>query len=158
LLHDRSSLIAWRIALCPPTLRTSAKVSVRDDLANGAHLDVNDALELRARDAKLPPSFVETTLNASESCFACLDWQLGYLSADALRHRPATFCCLNGCRPTIIGLPARAGSRQSGDRFIVKFRSVSPVTRTVSRRGVVCPSCHTLQEFERLASEIKLLP
>jgi hypothetical protein len=76
-------------------LRTSADVSVRDDLANGPHLDVDNALELRAGHTKLPPSFAETTLNASENCFACLDWQLGYLSADALRHRPATFCCLN---------------------------------------------------------------
>jgi hypothetical protein len=95
-------------------LRTSANISVRDDLANGPHLDVNNALELRAGDTKLPPSFAETTLNASESCFACLDWQLGYLSADALRHRPATFCCLNGvvrqssCSQLVLGRVSRA--------------------------------------------------
>jgi hypothetical protein len=68
-------------------------IDISDDLPNGPHLEVNDAIELRAGDTKLAPSRPETTLSASESCFAHFDWQIGYLDANAPCHRPAMLCC-----------------------------------------------------------------
>jgi hypothetical protein len=35
---------ARSLRLCPSTLRTSAKVNVGHDLANGPHLTINDAI------------------------------------------------------------------------------------------------------------------
>jgi hypothetical protein len=71
------------------SLVTFAYVNFSDDLPNGSHLEVNDAIKLRAGDTKLAPSGTETTLSASEGYFAQFDWQVSYLDADALCHRPA---------------------------------------------------------------------
>jgi hypothetical protein len=67
----------------------SADVNVSDDLPNGSHLEVNDAIELRADDTQVASGSSDATLSASESHFAHIDGQLGDLHADALCHRPA---------------------------------------------------------------------
>jgi hypothetical protein len=68
------------------SLVTFACVNIGDDLPNGSHLEVNDAIKLRAGDTKLASSRTEATLSASESYFARLDWQIGYLDAHTLCH------------------------------------------------------------------------
>jgi hypothetical protein len=85
-------------------------------------LKIDNAIELLAADTALAPSRAQTTLHASESYFACFDWQLSYLHANALCHRPA----LTRYRVDISGtsssrdprgLALGAWSRRSIDRF-----------------------------------------
>jgi hypothetical protein len=71
------------------TPATLAFVHITDDLPNGRHLEINDALELRANDTHFVSSCADTTLSASEGYFMHIDGQLGNLHADALCHRPA---------------------------------------------------------------------
>jgi hypothetical protein len=74
------------------TPATLARVKISDDLPNGPHLQINEAIELGAGDTKFVPRFAETTLGPSESHFAHINGQLGNLHADALCHRPAMLC------------------------------------------------------------------
>jgi hypothetical protein len=74
----------WKSVLVPPA--TFAYLDISDDLPNGRHLDVNDAIELRASDTKVASGCADTTLSASEGHFAHIDGQLGNLHADALCH------------------------------------------------------------------------
>jgi hypothetical protein len=73
-------------------LRTSVDVNVNDDLPNGLHLKIDDAIKLLAADTPLIAGRTQTTLSASEGCFANFDRQLSYLHANALGHRPALTC------------------------------------------------------------------
>jgi hypothetical protein len=86
----------WKIV--SPLVRpaTLARVKINDDLPNGPHLQINEAIELGAGDTKVATSCAQTTLSASESRFAHIDRQLGNLHADALCHRPAMSCHLFG--------------------------------------------------------------
>jgi hypothetical protein len=73
-------------------LWTSANVNVCDNLPNGPHLKIHNAIELLASDTPLTPSRAETMLSACERYIAYFERQLSYLHADALCHRPALTC------------------------------------------------------------------
>jgi hypothetical protein len=76
-----------RKIVCPrATPTTLAHVNIGDDLSNGLHLQVNEAVELRADDTKLAPSRTQTVFSASERHFAHIDWQLGNPQADPSCH------------------------------------------------------------------------
>jgi hypothetical protein len=72
--------------------RTSANVNVCNDLPNGFHLKIDDEIELLDSDTPLAPNLTQTPFSASEGNFAHFDWQLSYLHANALGHRPALIC------------------------------------------------------------------
>jgi hypothetical protein len=86
----------WEIVSPLAKPATPARVKISDDLPNGPHLQVNEAIELGAGDTKVATSCAQTTLSASKSRFAHIDRQLGNLHADALCHRPAMSCHLFG--------------------------------------------------------------
>jgi hypothetical protein len=90
----------WKIMGTLVTPATWAFVHISDDLSNDPHLEVNDAIELRADDTQVASSCSETTLGASESRFAHIDGLLGNLHADASCHRPAGASCPGGARRT----------------------------------------------------------
>ena len=120
-----------------------AFVHISDDLPNGPHLQINEAIELGAGDTKVATSCAQTTLSASESRFAHIDRQLGNLHADALCHRPAMSRHLFGTVRHVVLPRLLSGSRRSGDRFTVTFRSVSGVTRSTGNLRVaeLKPDC-----------------
>jgi hypothetical protein len=72
--------------------RTSANVQVRNDLTNGSHFKIDEALELLASHPQLAAGRAEASFSARQSDFAHFDRQLGDLRADALCHRPAMTC------------------------------------------------------------------
>jgi hypothetical protein len=89
-------------------LRTSANIKVSNDLPNGSHLKIDDAIKLLAGDTQLAPGGAQTSLSASECGVANFDGQLSYLHANPLGHRPALMCY----RVDVIrhsALPALAG-------------------------------------------------
>jgi hypothetical protein len=95
--------------LCPFTLPTSANVNVGNNLPNGPHLNIHDAVELLAGDTLLDPSRAQTALCASESYVADFEWQLGYLRANALGHFPAlTGYCVKIRRHLVLAATTRA--------------------------------------------------
>jgi hypothetical protein len=99
LRHDalKAILQDWWKSVGPlVTATTFAYLDIGDDLPNGRHLEVNDAIELRAGDTQVASSCADTTLSASEGHFAHINGQLGNLQADALCHRPAMSCHLFG--------------------------------------------------------------
>jgi hypothetical protein len=54
-------------------LRTSANVQISNDLTNGSHLEIDEALELLASDPQLAPGRAQTSFSASQSDFAHFD-------------------------------------------------------------------------------------
>jgi hypothetical protein len=85
------------------TSATLAHVNIGDDLPNGPHLEVNEAIELGAGDTKLGPDRAQTIFSASEGAFAHLHRQLRDLCANALCHSPAmTRYCVEILRHLIL--------------------------------------------------------
>jgi hypothetical protein len=109
-----------------------AFVHISDDLPNGPHLEVNDAIELGADDTQVASSCSETTLSASERHFAHIARQ-----SACRRVVPSTSNAMLpfGYRPTPSSSRATSlwlyvWTGRSGDEFTVIFRSVSQVTRS----------------------------
>jgi hypothetical protein len=69
--------------------RTSDNVQVRNNLTNGSHLEIDEAIELLVDDTQLAPRRPQTCFSAGESDFAHFDRQLSDFRANALCHRPA---------------------------------------------------------------------
>jgi hypothetical protein len=66
-------------------------------------LKVDDAIELLVNDTSFAPGHTQTTLSTGESTFAHFDWQLSYLHANALGHRPASICyCVDVFRHLVL--------------------------------------------------------
>jgi hypothetical protein len=131
------------------TLRRSGNVNVSDYLPNGPHLEVNDAIELRAADAEVAPGRPETMLNAGESYFAYIDWQLSYLDADALRHRAAMSCYR-------FGIVRQPSSSRAASPLLV-LGHVGQAIGSLSYFAV-CPRRHARQEFAGHRTETRLSP
>jgi hypothetical protein len=68
------------------TPTTLAHFHISDDLSNGLHLEVSEAVELGAGDTKLAPSRTQTVFSASERHLAHIDGQLGNPHADPSCH------------------------------------------------------------------------
>jgi hypothetical protein len=115
-----------------------AHVNISDDLPNGPHLEVNDAIQLRAGDTQVVSSCSETTLGASESHFAHIDGQLGNPHADASCHRPAMPCYRFGTvrhrRPPAL-LVCGCLFGRVGQAMPPAVRSHSHLTGSVRTRG-----------------------
>jgi hypothetical protein len=115
-----------------------AHVNISDDLPNGPHLEVNDAIQLRAGDTQVASSCSETTLGASESHFAHIDGQLGNPHADASCHRPAMPCYRFGTvrhrRPPAL-LVCGCLFGRVGQAMPPAVRSHSHLTGSVRTRG-----------------------
>jgi hypothetical protein len=89
-MPSRLILQEWWTSVGPlVTPATITHVNISDNLPNGLHLEVNEAIELGAGDTKVASGCADITLSAGESHFAHIDRQLGNLHADALCHRPA---------------------------------------------------------------------
>jgi hypothetical protein len=88
-MPSRLILQEWWTSVGPlVTPATITHVNISDNLPNGLHLEVNEAIEWGASDTKVASGCADITLSAGESHFAHIDRQLGNLHADALCHRP----------------------------------------------------------------------
>jgi hypothetical protein len=112
-------------------------------------LEVNDAIELRAGDTKLAPRIAQTTLGASESHFAHVDWQLGNLNADALCLRPAMLC-------NLLGIVRQPSSSRAASSWLVLGR-VGQATGSLLYFAVY-PKRHAGKEFAGHGTEARLSP
>jgi hypothetical protein len=86
------------------SLVTFACVNIGDDLPNGSHLEVNNAIKLRAGDTKLASSHTEATLSASEKLLRPLrlaNWLFGRPRVVPLTSNVVPF----RRRPTTLVLP-----------------------------------------------------